>query len=351
LTTDEFGSALQDWLTRFDRAGAHGDPEVIEAELQTAVEELRVADEELRTQRAEVARLLADRQSRAAWHERLVTSSPVPIVTTDDSGIVTEANVAACRLFGRTPVSMVRKPLSSLVAAGDRRRVRDLVSDLRRAGGQPLPFAVNLKLGDNETAAAQIVANYDSSVGPHIRWVVVPASTQRMVQEGKSAVSSERAFAAQVAQAFSRLWQIPLHLGDQRGILTSITDICHLAFPDLTWASINLGSPVEPAMVASNSDEAQHLDGLQVQAGEGPCEDAWRLQTPVVTGDLCDDERWPRFIDLAKDIGVRSVLAVPILLGTDKIGALNLYQEAVRLRRGRGAHRRVVRLGDCRRLA
>jgi PAS domain-containing protein len=324
--SSDFGGRVRDWLAGLEDHDHGLDPEVLRAELQTAAEELRVADEELVAQQVEVARLLAERGSVTAWHERLVGALPVPILTTDERGVVASANAAAGRLFGRSLVGLVRKPLASFVVVEDRRRLRKLLSDLKQAGGHHLRTTVHVRVRPDQTMAVQIVASNDPATGEHVRWIIVESGTDDREREDPAQLGGHsRISAAGVARAFSELWQMSLHAGDQQEILNSITAICHRAFPDVTWISITLGRPDKPEMVATDSAEAQHLDGLQMQTNQGPVFDTWQLQSPVVTGTLRLDPRWPQFAASASDTDVESILAAPILLGTDRVGALILY--------------------------
>jgi GAF domain-containing protein len=75
------------------------------------------------------------------------------------------------------------------------------------------------------------------------------------------------------------------------------------------------------------SDERTHLLELfQVQAVEGPCQDSYRLGTPVVNADLTRaQDRWPQFTPRALAAGFRSVHAFPLRLRHQVIGALNMF--------------------------
>ena len=117
------GASLDQWLSRAKDTALTGDADLLAAELQTAAEELRVADDELRAQQVEVNRLLKDRHSLVASHERLVGTLPVPIVTTDDAGTITGVNVAAAAMLDRPVVSLLRMPLTNLVVSEDRQLV------------------------------------------------------------------------------------------------------------------------------------------------------------------------------------------------------------------------------------
>lgn len=67
---------------------------------------------------------------------------------------------------------------------------------------------------------------------------------------------------------------------------------------------------------------------LQLELGEGPGVDAWTSDAPVLEPDLADPEtdRWPTFAQAAERAGVRAVFALPLHVGTIRIGVLMLYR-------------------------
>lgn len=70
------------------------------------------------------------------------------------------------------------------------------------------------------------------------------------------------------------------------------------------------------------------LDDVQGECEEGPCITAAREEPVVVSRDLADDARWPRFGPLAVEMGVRSAASYQLFLhrhDRDRLGALNLY--------------------------
>src|SRR4051794_4083530 len=77
----------------------HHPPADVVADLETAYEELRVADEEVRSQQEEIARLL-ERQNMLRWQqERMLALMPVPTLVTDRNGIIRSVNAAAAALM------------------------------------------------------------------------------------------------------------------------------------------------------------------------------------------------------------------------------------------------------------
>ena len=85
-------------------------------------------------------------------------------------------------------------------------------------------------------------------------------------------------------------------------------------------------------VVASSSDDAELMDLLQLDAGEGPCVDCFQTIAQVSVPDLAAAaDRWPRFVaavarraDSEHDV-YRAVHAIPLRLRGRAIGALNLF--------------------------
>lgn len=78
--------------------------------------------------------------------------------------------------------------------------------------------------------------------------------------------------------------------------------------------------------MAASSEEARLLELFQVQAEEGPCQDAFHTGSATVNADLTTaQDRWPVFAPRAVSAGYRSVHALPLRLRSNVIGALNLF--------------------------
>jgi GAF domain-containing protein len=67
------------------------------------------------------------------------------------------------------------------------------------------------------------------------------------------------------------------------------------------------------------------LDALQKRTGTGPCIDASRDQNTIEIVDVTADERWPEFCGKAVDLGVASMLCVPLWVDERRLGSLSLY--------------------------
>jgi GAF domain-containing protein len=77
---------------------------------------------------------------------------------------------------------------------------------------------------------------------------------------------------------------------------------------------------------ASSNPAIRAIAQFELQCQEGPCIEACTTGIAVHASLTPDaDTRWPRFAPYARDVGVRSVSALPMRLQTDIIGALALF--------------------------
>lgn len=80
--------------------------------------------------------------------------------------------------------------------------------------------------------------------------------------------------------------------------------------------------------LGSSSDHARTCDELQFLLGEGPCLDSVSSRAPVLVIDLADpdDARWPVYGPAMLDLQVRGVLAMPVVVAGEYVGALDLFR-------------------------
>jgi DNA-binding response OmpR family regulator len=85
-------------------------------ELQTALEELTVMEEELRNQFDELADVQFERESEYAHYKELYEYAPLGYLVTDKHGIIMEANFAAAHLLNTEKKFLKGKPLGTNIA-------------------------------------------------------------------------------------------------------------------------------------------------------------------------------------------------------------------------------------------
>ena len=78
----------------------------------------------------------------------------------------------------------------------------------------------------------------------------------------------------------------------------------------------------------ASSEDSRRLDEYQFTFGEGPCLDAAAAREMVLAPDLDapDELRWPAFAGAALGDGIRAVFAMPILITSTCVGALDLFR-------------------------
>ena len=104
--------------------------------LQTALEELQVADRELRQQNEQLAEAQIALEQERRRYQELFDFAPDGYITSDPLGVVQEANRAAGLMLNRPPQDLVGKPLAVFVAADDRRFFRTQLAQI--AGAEQL---------------------------------------------------------------------------------------------------------------------------------------------------------------------------------------------------------------------
>jgi len=127
--------------------------------------------------------------------------------------------------------------------------------------------------------------------------------------------------------------QLPIATTDAAEVLQAMSGLCSRAFDVPVAASVSVGAPSAPELLATESQVAQVIDGAQMMTGEGPCQEAWETHTTVRSVDMGSDERWPRLGPRLKDVSARSAVAVPVRTA-GSAGCLNLYSEDQRLVEG-----------------
>jgi GAF domain-containing protein len=111
-----------------------------------------------------------------------------------------------------------------------------------------------------------------------------------------------------------------------------VVDLLHLLavrcveLVEVDAAGIVLADLSGTLRVASASSEDMHLLELfEVQNSEGPCYDSYASGV-TIAADLVATDRWPRFRPEALRLGFGSVVAIPLRLRQEAIGALNLFR-------------------------
>ncbi|HEX6754525.1 MAG TPA: GAF and ANTAR domain-containing protein [Mycobacteriales bacterium] len=78
--------------------------------------------------------------------------------------------------------------------------------------------------------------------------------------------------------------------------------------------------------IADTDEPSRALEEAQENLGDGPCVASYAADATVTVIDLRVDDRWPELAPVA-ELGVRSVLGVPVRMDGSPIGTLNVFRD------------------------
>jgi hypothetical protein len=307
-------TAFRERLETLEQAAFDAATEPLVEDLETAYEELRVADEEVRVQHDQIAQLLEGQHMLRWQQERMTAVLPVPVFMTDPLGIIRTVNASAASLVQTRVARLVGKPMLALLAPEDRHDLRRLLSHLGTADNSSFHRVVTLIAPKDRPSSVELFVSTLPGPKPELSWMLLTGSaTERTRSTGPA-----------VPETLSRLALIPTEVADDQEALARAVAICQETLGPTTALSASMGAPEAPVAVATSSQLAQTFDGAQTTAGEGPSMTAFAEATTVEATDLSRDLRWPRLAKLAPE-EVQGVIAVPLLVGDDLVGTLDVY--------------------------
>jgi GAF domain-containing protein len=112
--------------------------------------------------------------------------------------------------------------------------------------------------------------------------------------------------------------------GSVRDTLEQVVGLAVATVEGCDYAGLFLLENGELTTPVRSDQVAADVDALQQALADGPCMAAVADGVGSYTGDLADDARWPVFGPRAVELGIRSVLAVPLPV-ENVPGCLNLY--------------------------
>lgn len=128
------------------------------------------------------------------------------------------------------------------------------------------------------------------------------------------------------------LQDLVLDSKDVDQFLTTLANMAaeYLAVPGQEMhCGVTLLRPKHAKTLASSDHTALTLDKIQYTFGDGPCLTAARTHELIHVRDTSTDPRWPGYLQEIADHGIRSTLAIPILLDGEADCALNLYSNTI----------------------
>ena len=130
------------------------------------------------------------------------------------------------------------------------------------------------------------------------------------------------------AEALRLLSQFLVSECSLRDTLQRISEVALDALPNACMAGITMLDEAGRVTTGVFTDaESPAIDSAQYESGRGPCLDAWRSRLPVRIDDMAEHVGgdYAAFASAALDHGVLSTLSLPLSVGDEGIGALNMY--------------------------
>ncbi|MFI6660361.1 ANTAR domain-containing protein [Streptomyces sp. NPDC050523] len=134
----------------------------------------------------------------------------------------------------------------------------------------------------------------------------------------------------QLAAAFVDLADTLVQDFDVINFLHTLAEHC-VSLLEVSAAGVLLATPGGQLVDAAASDErTRRLELASIEWDEGPCRDCFRTKKQIPDVPLATKAatmRWPRFAPRAVEAGFTSVVAAPLRLHDQVIGALNLFRD------------------------
>lgn len=114
-------------------------------------------------------------------------------------------------------------------------------------------------------------------------------------------------------------------LDDLQGWLSEVAHAVKAATPGCEEVGVTVIAGHLPRTAAFTTTRTLTIDALQYGLDQGPCLEAHRMRTPVVTTLDEGADRWPEFARAAREEHMQAVAAFPLTSGQVSVGALNMY--------------------------
>jgi GAF domain-containing protein len=111
-------------------------------------------------------------------------------------------------------------------------------------------------------------------------------------------------------------------------LLTQVATFAVRAIPGADGAGLTLIEEGRTDTIVKSAPFVREIDDIQYGLGQGPCISAAAESTPMRSGSLETDSRWPQFGPRAGRQGVHSVLSLPLISAETVVGAMNVYAHA-----------------------
>jgi PAS domain S-box-containing protein len=295
------------------RLMAADDPVLAEAlaELGTALEELRVTEEQFLSEEIYVTSVQSERER----FRQLFEQAPFAYLVTDRDGVVLEANPRASGLLGVDRQWLAGKPLVNFVHLDDRRTLRQRL--LRPERLEQAEWVLRLLPRHAEPVLARVLVGILRAPdgGPEtLAWLLRELPAQ----------------ASGLAGLLTPAGGHPADSGpgqpDWEALSAALQDVAEAVITVLGCDGAGLmlaDAQGRLSWVTATDESGRAFEQAQRDLGEGPCVEAMADGTVVAAGDVRNDPYWLRLASVAAAHGICGVLAAPVTVGGRVIGTCN----------------------------
>jgi GAF domain-containing protein len=139
---------------------------------------------------------------------------------------------------------------------------------------------------------------------------------------GSTSTSSEQ---SPLAVLLAQMGAVLLSTETVGTTLDLVTALATRAIPEAAGSGVTLVDDRGKRSMAASDPLVERADTLQYRLDAGPCLTASRQQVAVRVVDVLQDSRWPEWCAAVVEVGVRSLLSVPLVAGGTCLGAIKVY--------------------------
>jgi PAS domain S-box-containing protein len=302
-----------------------------QTELEMSMQELQVIEEELRNNND----LLLDAQTvldtERQRYQDLFDYAPDGYLVTDSNGLILEANQYACKLLGIAPSRLNRKPLIVFVAQSDHTVLINLLNTLIHTSVvQSHELRLHPRHGPDITVAVTVSSAQDRDGKSVLRWTLRDITEKKRAEEIIQQNLLRNELLAELSQSLAEVsldQQSILHIV-ARTIATFVGDGCVI---DLVSAD---GKWLEPVAWYHRQMEVVEIMDTVFATSHHPVNvgisgKVFQSSQPSLVEKISPEvlKIVPPEIRLyAEQVGVSSILVVPLLIGTKVVGTISLFR-------------------------
>jgi GAF domain-containing protein len=122
-----------------------------------------------------------------------------------------------------------------------------------------------------------------------------------------------------------RLQNLLLDVADINRFLTELAELSTTVLQAPVSSGIMLRHDASLLTFGFSDARAETLDETQYRVGSGPCLQSLRDGRTVSVVDARTEQRWPAYVHVAAETGLRCSLSLPLTIAGDTFGAMNVY--------------------------